>query len=256
MLEIQVRSFPRTKLVWFAESAVPPSRLERLASYQLVFIQAQEKPDQRIEQHATISPFTTLLIDLTSSEELLWGGVRKRTREYVKAAAKTPHELKWQSGEHDPRPFDFLVNFCARKGLSIPSKTSYRKHVIDNGVVSSCLVDGEIRALHFYLIDKERRRVRLLWSARALDEAAASITARLNKLLHWRDLLYFRDLSMVTFDWGGIALTDGAIKGVDDFKRGFGGTLVTEWNVSCRSPLYSSSVHQMRHWLVRRSKAR
>jgi hypothetical protein len=98
-----------------------------------------------------------------------------------------------------------------------------------------------MKVLHFYLLDRESGRVRLLWSARALQEAETRANiARLNKLLHWEDLLYFRnELKMLTFDWGGIALTNDALRGVDDFKRRFGGTLVTEWNVDWRSRLYA-----------------
>jgi hypothetical protein len=98
--------------------------------------------------------------------------------------------------------------------------------------------------------------VRLLWSARALDGEATAYTARLNKLLHWEDLLYFKnELKMRTFDWGGVALTDEALRGVDEFKQGFGGLVVTEWNVIWRSPLYSSLYSRMKQSFLRRSKA-
>jgi hypothetical protein len=44
---------------------------------------------------------------------------------------------------------------------------------------------------------------------------------------------------MRTYDWGGVALTDDSLKGVDDFKRSFGGNLVTEWDVTWHSPFYA-----------------
>src|SRR2546428_2501796 len=254
MVEIRVRSFPRVNTTWFAERAAVPSRAERLVSYQILFNQIQEKPSAEIEKRATVSPFTTLLIDLTSSEDALWESLRKRTRSYVKAAANLPHELAWFHADPDLRFFEFLTNFCAQKNVWIPSRSSYTRH-IDSGVISSCVVDGEINVLHFYLVDRERARVRLLWSARALDGDATAYTARLNKLLHWEDLLYFKnELSMRTFDWGGVALTNEALSGVDEFKRGFGGLVVTEWNVIWRSPLYSSLYSSMKQSILRRSK--
>jgi hypothetical protein len=252
MLELRIRSFPRTTVVWFAEKVALPSRFGRLASYQLAFSQAKERPSEEIAKYATVSPFATLLINLTSSEDVLWQSLRKTIRQEVRAVAQDlSHELKWYRAENDSGVFDFLVRFCHEKNLPIPSRASYTRH-IQQGMVSCCFVDGKINVSHFYLLDRECGRVRLLWSARALDDAARSHTARLNKLLHWEDLLYFKnELKMLTYDWGGIAVTDEALRGVDDFKRGFGGTLVTEWNAILRSPFYSQSYHRIAQTVLR-----
>ena len=257
MIEIRVRSFPRTKVVWFAKKAVPPSRLERLASYQLLFHQVQEKPSEEIEKNAIVSAFTTLLIDLTSNEDLLWKSLRKSTRQEIKAATATlPHEIEFFHTDPDSRCFDFLAHFCAQKSLPVPNRSSFEKQ-LHNGVMSCCHLNGEIDVLHFHLLDSKCSRARLLWSARALECQARKRTVRLNKLLHWKELLYFKnELRMLTYDWGGVALSDEALRGVDDFKRGFGGTLVTEWNVSWRSPVYSPLHARIKQSVLRRIRAR
>jgi lipid II:glycine glycyltransferase (peptidoglycan interpeptide bridge formation enzyme) len=257
MLEIRVRSFPRTKVVWFAEKAVPPSRLERLASYQLLFHQVQERPSEEVEKDATVSAFTTLLIDLTSNEDLLWKSLRKSTRQEIKAAAATlPHEMEFTHTDPDSRFFDFFAHFCTQKNLPVPSKSSFERQ-LHNGIMSCCHLEGQIDVLHFHLLDRECRRARLLWSARALDSNVRNRTVRLNKLLHWKELLYFKnELGMLTYDWGGVALTNEALRGVDEFKRGFGGTLVTEWDVAWRSPLYSPLPTRIKQAVLRRIRTR
>jgi hypothetical protein len=92
MLEIRVRSFPRARAIWFAERAVLPSRLEGLASHQVLYHQVQEKPTEEVEKNATVSAFTTLLIDLASGADRLWGSIHKSTRQDIKfGAARLPH---------------------------------------------------------------------------------------------------------------------------------------------------------------------
>jgi hypothetical protein len=241
MLEIRVRTFPRARAIWFAERAVLPPRLGRLTSHALLYRQVREKPIEEVERNAKVSPFTTLLTDLRLSEERLWASIHKSTRQDITfGATRLRHDCQWLDGDPDFRLYSFIERFYSQKELWMPGRSLYIQYIA-NGIVSCCLVNSEIKVLHFYLLDREIRRARLLWSARALHRSGAGADiARLNKMLHWEDILYFRnELKMVTFDWGGIALTNDALKGVDDFKRRFGGTLVTEWNVDWRSRMYS-----------------
>jgi hypothetical protein len=257
MLEVRVRSFPRTKVVWFAERAVPPSRLERLASYQVLFHQVQEKPSAEVEENATVSAFTTLVNDLTSNEDELWQALRKSTRQEIQAAgSKLPHQIDFFYEDPELRSFDFLVNFCAKKNLPVPSRSSFKKQ-FHHGIMSCCHLNGEIDVLHFHLLDRESGRARLLWSARALEPEVKDRTVRLNKLLHWTDLLYFKNqLGMLTYDWGGVSLTGETLRGVDHFKQGFGGTMITEWDVTWRSPWYSPLQTRVPQSVLRRIRAR
>jgi hypothetical protein len=241
MLSVSIRSFPRSRNVWFAERATAPSPLQRLAASQFSFTQVKEKPLAGLAGRATVSPFRTLLSDLSSHEDLLWAQIHKRTREYIKSAAADPtYEIQWFAADPDFRFYDLIAAFCAHKDLWVPSRNYYRRY-IDNGTISCGFVDGALAIVHVHLLDPEIGRVRLLWSARALGRADVSArnSARLNKLLHWEDLRHFRNvLKLKIYDWGGVALTDEALTGVDRFKQSFGGTLVTEWNVTWRSPAY------------------
>ena len=255
MLRLRIRAFPPTTAIWFADRAAIPSRLKGLFSYRLSYSQVREEPAGYIKNKATVSPFTTLLIDLASEEDALWGALRKTVRSEIRSAeAKIPHELTWSQTDPERRFYDFLADFCAKRDLWIPSRGLYKTY-LDHLSISACHLGDRLYVLHFHLIDRERGRARLLWSARSLEDDVKRVTPKLNKLLHWRDLLYFRnDLRVRTYDWGGISLENQALQGVDDFKRGFGGTLVTEWNVDWHSPLFSPSLHRLRQKLLRRAK--
>jgi hypothetical protein len=50
------------------------------------------------------------------------------------------------------------------------------------------------------------------------DRAHERAVSNLNKLLHWQDLLRFKDEGVATYDWGGITPGDPAMRGVDGFK--------------------------------------
>lgn len=204
MLEFRVRTFPRTRAIWFADRAVLPSRLGRLTSHELLYRQVKEKPLEEIEKNAKVSPFTTLLNDLRLSEERLWASIHKSTRQDIKfGATRLRHDSLWLDTDPDFRLYRFIEGFYSQKKLWVPSRSLYVRYMA-NGIVSCCLVNSEIKVLHFYLLDQEIGRARLLWSARALHQSGAGgDIARLNKMLHWEDLLYFRNkLKMVTFDWG------------------------------------------------------
>lgn len=250
MLSVSVGSFPRrSRNIWFAERVTAPSQLQRLAAAQFSFTQAKEKPPPGIARGATVSPFRTLLTDLSSDEDLLWTQIHRRTREYIKSAAADPaYEIQWFAADPDFRFYDLIADFCAGKDLWVPPRNYYRSYVA-NGIISCGFVDRALAIVHVHLLDPEVGRVRLLWSARALGRADASERdiSRLNKLLHWEDLRHFRNvLKLKTYDWGGVALTDEALSGVDRFKQSFGGTLVNEWNAAWRSPAYDRIARVLR----------
>jgi hypothetical protein len=240
MLEIRVRTFPQARAIWFADRAVLPSGLERLAPHQLLYRQVHEKPSEEVEKSANVSEFTTLLSDLSSSENDLWRSIQKGTRQDIRyGTTRLNSELQWLTADDDFRIYEFLAGFYAQKQLWMPERALYAKYIA-NGIISCGLIGGEMKVCHFYLLDREIRRVRLLWSARSVHESESGAdVARLNKMLHWEDLIYFRnELKMLTFDWGGISLISDALQGVDAFKRRFGGTLVMEWDVDWRSRMY------------------
>jgi lipid II:glycine glycyltransferase (peptidoglycan interpeptide bridge formation enzyme) len=57
------------------------------------------------------------------------------------------------------------------------------------------------------------------------------MTGRANRLLHWEDILYFKNQGYEIYDLGGITLDESNKEGqaIAKFKRCFGGTLIKEY---------------------------
>ena len=55
---------------------------------------------------------------------------------------------------------------------------------------------------------------------------------RANRLLHWGDMLRFRELGVATYDLGGwyTEHRDEALLKINSFKEEFGGSVVHEWD--------------------------
>jgi hypothetical protein len=94
--------------------------------------------------------------------------------------------------------------------------------------------DGAILCRHVYLV--QCGRARLLhslsggWQASGGAERARA--GRINRCLHWHDMLAFRHLGVERYDLGGIVIapTDPVMAGITRFKCDFGGETVVEFN--------------------------
>lgn len=79
-----------------------------------------------------------------------------------------------------------------------------------NVVFHSCIVSpGYVRILHSVSNFREEN----------LD---ANLIGRANRLLHYQDIIYFKNKGVAYYDWGGITNFDEP-NGIDRFKLGFGG---------------------------------
>jgi hypothetical protein len=102
---------------------------------------------------------------------------------------------------------------------------------------TASLSNGQCLVFHSYLIDWSIKRVRLLHSVsdlhnNALTPAEKQLIGRANRLLHYDDMLYFREEGVLIYDFGGYAFqtTDKSLMGINNFKDSFGGTLTEESN--------------------------
>jgi lipid II:glycine glycyltransferase (peptidoglycan interpeptide bridge formation enzyme) len=58
-----------------------------------------------------------------------------------------------------------------------------------------------------------------------IDKAIRNQAAKLNRYLHWKDILSLKGLGCRQYDLGGIGNPR-----IAEFKKGFGGTVVEEYN--------------------------
>jgi len=94
--------------------------------------------------------------------------------------------------------------------------------------------DGATLAWHVYLV--AHRRSRLLHSVSLFREsqepAQRALVGRANRLLHWKDIIGFKQCGLALYDLGGYYLgkTDESKLRINQFKDEFHGELRTEYN--------------------------
>src|SRR5262249_37191050 len=101
-------------------------------------------------------------------------------------------------------------------------------------VVTKSVVGGESLSMHSYLVDRDRKRALLLHTAslfrNADDKQKRNKIGMANRLLHYRDMLFFKEQGCDIYDFGGYAkdTQDQDLININQFKEGFGGTIIEE----------------------------
>src|SRR2546421_491953 len=127
--------------------------------------------------------------------------------------------------------------FAASKGVP-PIRRSQLDAMASAGkLVISAAVGGEgdVLAMHAYFFEKDRARLTHSASLFRLqaDSAQRNRIGRVNRLLHWDDIMQFRELGSSMYDMGGwyTGNRNQALLRINSFKREFGGSVVNEWDV-------------------------
>jgi hypothetical protein len=184
------------------------------------------------------SPFDTLHVDLTQSQEDLWRGVHPKTRERINRALKRDNLTVTRADAPGPAEIDALVRaydpFAAERGLARADRDSleqFRKA----GVLALSKVShpthGDL-VFHAIVVTPTRARGLISVIARSAEGGAdAPLLGRANRMLFWDDLSHFRKRGIPLYDWGGLYQKgdDPALARIAEFKLGFGGRVVTEY---------------------------
>jgi hypothetical protein len=187
--------------------------------------------------------FLSLRLDLRLGEDTLLSNMARVTRYEIHRAQERDNlavNVITRPSYQDIREFsEFYDVFAARKLL--PTNRSERLLALNEsgGLVLSKVMEADQGVLcwHAYVVDGERAE--LLYSASHMhnytDSAQTALLGRANRYLHWVDIKSFKDAGFAIFDFGGLSGPpgEGATRGIDKFKRSFGGFEVTEYNYRC-----------------------
>lgn len=189
---------------------------------------------------STIRPFYTILIDLQKTEDELFADMRKKTRQKIRRAQDTDfftYEVWRPEQEAVLRQFiEFYDRFAAIKRLPAiqPDHVQRlrRAKAFDLSVVKSN--EGEPLVWHAYYLAQGRAcQIYTASLFRATgDKDFQNLVSRANSFHHWSDMVRFKQAGLRTFDLGGWyeGSEDQERLGVNNFKEGFGGTIVTTYN--------------------------
>ncbi len=175
----------------------------------------------------------TLITDLKVEETSLMAGVKKNVRYEIHRCEKEGARIEFHESSQIMSNLecvrglrDVYEQMYFEKGLKV--KFNYRlflEYIRNNvAVITIGLVDNTPLVFHSYITDGSK--VRLLHSAsnfRSSSHDKAQI-GRLNKYLHYKDMVSFRSQGISDYDWGGISSLDDP-NGIDQFKISFGGKM-------------------------------
>jgi peptidoglycan pentaglycine glycine transferase (the first glycine) len=170
-----------------------------------------------------VQPRRTLLMDLAKSDEELFAAMRKKTRQYIHKAERAG--VVTEEKRDLDRFMRVLSAVAVRDRFAIRSREYFERLLAafgDRALVMFARV-GDEDAGAMLLVRMADRAWELYggWSG-------AHAEARPFYLLKWRAMLRMRQLGVSRYDMYGLAEgADDPLAGVENFKLGFGGDVVT-----------------------------
>ena len=172
--------------------------------------------------------FSAAQIDLDREPEVIQADMQKNVRYKIRRAEKDG--LRWEVGVNPGDFVSFHDSFAQKKGIEgvdLARIKSFGSAIL----LSHAVHDGRVLVQHAHLVDEREYRARMLYSSSArFDAEDAALVGRANCWCHWKEMLYFRERGIRTYDLGGIAMNvhDRVLEGINEFKLGFGGKIVQE----------------------------
>lgn len=176
--------------------------------------------------------FWTLHTALKKSDEEFLAEQNSTNKTQIKQARKLNLNIRTGSFEEF---LPFFNEFSKEKGISGTTLVKLESFGRGNLEISAAVDEKRrVLAMHANLIDQSIARSRLIHSASArfADESDAGLVGRANRLLHFENLIRYREMGLDVYDWGGIAKgsTDPVKAGINRFKEAFGGQEVCEYH--------------------------
>ena len=182
-------------------------------------------------------PFYTILNKLDVTEDDILKGFTSTVRNEVRRSERENVQFGFIDNLDDFRQFH--NNFANAKGTYLADMGLIEGYK-DNLLITCAKLGRKILAAHAYLCDSQTNMVRLLFSSniRLTEDIDLNFIGRANKFLHFKDMLYFKEIGYLIYDFGGFAFNtdDKQRQGINTFKQSFGGELVE--NTDYQSYLY------------------
>ncbi len=201
----------------------------------LIFLQQYSKVPPR----AFSERFSTLIVNLTLSEGDLLGNLNEKTRYEVRRAGnkdlvECTHE-PFANEDVCTEFQQFYNKFAQSKGLGQLLTNQLLARAKAGALqLSRAVYQGQTIVWHVHVITPTT--VSLLYSASqfhilAQRDARAAI-GRANRLLHWKDMLFFKSQGKDFYDFGGwySGLENEALLKINQFKEEFGGKRTDQLN--------------------------
>jgi lipid II:glycine glycyltransferase (peptidoglycan interpeptide bridge formation enzyme) len=236
MIYYRRKNLTRIAEIWYNISEKPQKEVD-IIRYKFV---TKETP-----KAASFEQLYTILIDLSKSDEELLSLIRKNTRYEINRAREkdnikcvTFFEEKEKNEEKISKYMDFYNAFAVSKNRSSITFSDL-KQFYDNETICVRYAakeenETEILTMHAYIISDNTARLHQSSSLfrTSGDSEYKNLVARANRLLHWDDILYFKNKGLALYDlggwYGGQTLKEQLL--INQFKESFGGEKKREYS--------------------------
>lgn len=222
----------KVRHVWFCDEF-------QQGSDSMIFYHAISNTELFGNKKILVEPQHSLIMDLTADREEIYKNIRKKIRYEIRKCQKENITYRYYTGRQMQEEQELLHLFrqiyeemYRAKGMNVKfNLKQVEAYMKDDSIVFTVAFHENIPLVfHSYITDE--KKVRFYYSASPFraEGMDANLIASMNKGLHWFDIETFKDQGKYEYDWGGIANPDNP-NGIDNFKIGFGGELVTYFNV-------------------------
>lgn len=219
--------FYKRQEIWFAEENLP-----NLISGNNLFIQSTQLPRSGAED---ITPFQTLIFDLTASEEELFSKVNSTFRRHIRKAGKIDIKINKIVRGKEQFFFDNWHKWNELKEMGeVPISRIDR--LIDSGKLELFQAVKNDLPIIFHAYIQDGNRARLFSSHHNVSVSDKNLIGYANKFLHWKKVLHYKNLGFAIYDFGGYAPEE--VPGIAYFKRCFGGEIENSYNFSIKKGIY------------------
>lgn len=204
--------------------------------------------------------FYTYIVDLSQSVEQLLGNLNADTAYKVRRARERDKIICETCYASDPAVLncfeDMYNRFAATKGLRPLDRGLIESMAAARVLDLSVAKDPQGNALVYHADYRDQRRARELYLPslyrKLSDSAARNLIGRANRYLTWSNILRYKDQGLTCYDFGGWypGTTDRARLNTNEFKKGFGGQVVREYECEQILTLKGWLVLKAAKWLL------
>ena len=177
----------------------------------------------------------TLLNNIAKSDEEIIKDFTSNTRNEVRRARREGASSKFYFSKVES--YDFLkilieeidiklTEMYTRKGIAYSSIKELLLEYCEQGIlgISIGTIGSKDVAFHIYVLGDSVCRLAYSVSTFREDKGESKIIAMVNRMLHYDDMKYARDLGFTIYDWGGYGQEEDVLS-ISKFKEGFGGEI-------------------------------
>jgi lipid II:glycine glycyltransferase (peptidoglycan interpeptide bridge formation enzyme) len=221
--------------IWYNSEEQPEKKVD-LIKYR--FVEKKQKRASSLEE------LFTLVLDLKNDDEKLFARIGKSTRYEINRARERDNIECYtflgqdeKNREKAARYIDYFNEFTSQKNRSEIDFSDLEQFINNNTLCIRCAASADrsvVFSMHAYVVSDGRARLHQSSShfRKSDNSEFRRLIGRANRLLHWDDMVYFKNTGLAYYDFGGWygGQRDKEKLAINEFKESFGGEKHQEYS--------------------------